>query len=109
MEIKHMLKGSLTTLFLFLTGCGNAMNKNATEFEWHATDSAPEGYPMEIRQGDFHYHDKSGSLYIPTGATLRSGWGKMVSSHVTGPRKKTFARQCRCLFLFLYGKSVLPR
>jgi hypothetical protein len=114
MKIKHMLKGGLTTLCIFLTGCGNAMNKNATEFEWHATDSAPEGYPMEIRQGSFHYHDRSGGLYIPTGATLRSGWGQDVSTHVVGPRLKPLPDSFDIYFFsytenqFYRGKFDLP-
>ncbi|MES2824575.1 MAG: DUF2931 family protein [Pseudomonadota bacterium] len=114
MKVTQILKGSLTTLCVFLTGCGNAMNKNATEFEWHATDSAPEGYPMEIRQGDFHYHDKSGGLYIPAGATLRSGWGQDVSRHVTGPRKKPLPDSVSIYFFsytenqFYHGEFDLP-
>jgi predicted DNA-binding WGR domain protein len=90
------------------------MHKNATEFEWHATDSAPEGYPMEIRQGSFYYHDKSGSLYIPTGATLRSGWGQDVSRHVVGPRLKPLPDSFEIYFFsytenqFYRGKFDLP-
>jgi len=64
MNITNILKGSLTGLCAFLAGCGNSMNKNATEFEWHVTECAPEGHPMEIRQGDFYYNDKSGSVLL---------------------------------------------
>lgn len=114
MMVKKFLTTSLTSLFVFFTGCGNGMGKNATEFEWHATDSAPEHYPMEIRQGDFIYHDKSGSLYIPTGATLRSGWGEMVSRHVTGPTKKPLPGALDIYFFsytenqFYHGQFDLP-
>ena len=112
--VKHFLTKSITSLVVLITGCGNGMNKNATEFEWHATDSAPEHYPMEIRQGDFLYHDKSGGLYIPTGATLRSGWGEMVSRHVTGPDKKPLPDALDIYFFsytenqFYHGKFDLP-
>src|SRR5690554_5517718 len=89
MKAKGWLLGGLAGFVSVLCGCGGeVMSKEVTEFEWHATDSAPKHYPMEIRQGSFLYHDKSGGLYIPTGATLRSGWGEMVSDHVTGPDKK---------------------
>jgi hypothetical protein len=108
MTVKRFLTTSITSLFVFLTGCGNAMNKNATEFEWHATDSAPKGYPMEIRQGSFFYHDKSGSLYIPTGATLRSGWGQHVSRHVVGPRKKPLPDSFE-IYFFSYTESQFYR
>ncbi|MES2824576.1 MAG: DUF2931 family protein [Pseudomonadota bacterium] len=90
------------------------MNKNATEFEWHATESAPEHYPMGIRQGDFLYQDKSGGLYIPSGAILRSGWGQDVSRHVTGPRKKPLPDRIDIYFIsyaenqFYHGKFDLP-
>lgn len=88
MKVMNLITTGVASVCAFMAGCGIGTNKNAKEFKWHATDSAPKHYPMEIRQGDFIYHDKSGSLYIPTGATLRSGWGEMVSDHVTGPAKK---------------------
>lgn len=114
MTVKKFLTTSVTSLCMFFSGCGNGMSKNATEFEWHATESGPEHYPMEIRQGDFIYHDKSGSLYIPTGATLRSGWGEMVSRHVTGPQKKPLPDALDIYFFsyaenqFYHGKFDLP-
>lgn len=114
MMLKNILTTGITSLCAFFTGCGNGMNMNATEFDWHATDSAPKHYPMEIRQGSFLYHDKSGGLYIPTGATLRSGWGEMVSDHVTGPDKKPLPDALDIYFYsytenqFYHGKFDLP-
>jgi len=114
MKVKNLITTAVASVCAFMTGCGIGTNKNATEFDWHATDSAPKHYPMEIRQGTFLYHDKSGGLYIPTGATLRSGWGEMVSRHVTGPDKKPLPDVMKIYFFsytenqFYYGKFDLP-
>lgn len=89
MKVKNLIARSITSAFVFLTGCGGTMNE--TEFDWHATESGPEHYPMEIRQGTFFYKGMDHGLYIPDGATLHGGWGEMRSTHVTGP-KKTIAR-----------------
>jgi hypothetical protein len=66
----------LAVIILQLTGCVNAMTINNTKFEWGATESAPEHYPMEIIQGTFIYKgEKDRGLYIPNGGTLSAGWG----------------------------------
>ncbi|MFK5948897.1 MAG: DUF2931 family protein [Methylococcales bacterium] len=57
------------------------MSTNDTKFEWIATESAPEHYPMEIIQGTFYYHGEDNGLYIPSGGTLSSGWGQGISNH----------------------------
>lgn len=54
---------------------------NETKFDWLATESAPQHYPMEIIQGAFYYHGADRSLYIPYGGTLSSGWGHGISNH----------------------------
>ena len=90
------------------------MNKNATEFDWHATDSGPEHYPMEIRDGTFYYKGQDDGLYIPAGPTLRSGWGEMRSTHVTGPKKKPLPDRFEVTFIsytenqVYHGRFDLP-
>ncbi len=79
------------------------MNK-ATEFDWYATESAPKYYPMEIRQGTFYYKGKDHGLYIPSGGTLRAGWGEMNSLHVTGPDKKPLPDRVEVIF-FSYAEK----
>jgi len=114
MKLKGWHLMGLASILSILHGCGGATNKNTTEFEWHATQCAPEHYPMEIRLGTFLYHDKSGGLYIPSGATLFSGWGEMVSRHVTGPDKKPLPDRVDVYFFsytekqFYHGKFDLP-
>ena len=114
MKVENFISTAVASLCAFLAGCGVGTNKNVAEFDWHATDSAPKHYPMEIRRGDFIYHDKSGSLYIPTGATLRSGWGEMVSRHVTGSDKKPLPGALEIYFFsyaenqFYHGEFDLP-
>ncbi len=58
MTIKNILKSALASLFILINSCGAAMNRNSNEFTWHATESAPDHYPMEIRQGTFYYKDQ---------------------------------------------------
>lgn len=60
------------------------MSKNPTTFDWLATESAPNHYPMEIIQGDLFYHAQGGSRYIPSGGTLYAGWGSSISTHIGG-------------------------
>ncbi|UUA75098.1 DUF2931 family protein [Cellvibrio sp. QJXJ] len=84
MKFKTLLSSGLTGLFIFLTGCGSAMSKNPTTFDWLATESAPSHYPMKIIQGDLFYHGQGGSRYIPSGGTLRAGWGSSISTHIGG-------------------------
>lgn len=66
------------------------MSAEQTRFDWKASESAPEHYPMQIISGDLRYHgDANGAgLYVPEGVTLYNGWGLMRSSHVTGEALK---------------------
>jgi len=85
-----------------------------TKFEWQATESAPKNYPMEITSGSLVYHDGSGSLYVPNGATLHNGWGKGRSSHVVGEDFKPLPNRLRIRFFsytedqFYEGDFALP-
>ncbi len=109
---RGFLSACLTGVSIFLTSCGDAMNK--TEFDWYATESAPEHYPMEIRRGTFYYKEQDHGLYIPSGGTLNAGWGQMISSHVTGSDKKPLPDRLEVTFfsytekLFYHGKFDLP-
>lgn len=66
------------------------MSAEQTRFDWEASESAPEHYPMQIISGDLRYHGVSNGagLYVPSGNLLYHGWGLMNSSHVTGPALK---------------------
>lgn len=64
------------------------MARNATEFDWYATESSPRLYPMEIIEGTFYYKGQNTGRYIPSGGTLFYGWGKSVSMHVGEPNKR---------------------
>jgi len=106
----HLLGG-----LLLLIGCSNVMSNNITEFEWDATESAPEQYPMEIIKGDFIFKDEaSNGLYIPSGGTLIEGWGNPVSSHITGAKFKPLPDRLKITFFsytekqFYQGEFKLP-
>ncbi len=89
MMFKQVYRLAITAVMSVLTGCSHTMSKNNTTFDWLATESAPKHYPMEIITGTFIYKDeKERGLYIPSGGTLRKGWGESISSHVTGPKFK---------------------
>jgi len=79
-----------------------------TKFEWQATESAPKNYPMEITSGSLIYHDGSGSLYVPDGATIHHGWGKGISSHVVGEDFKPLPSRLRISF-FSYTEDQFYR
>lgn len=78
------------SLLLLLTGGGTAMSADQTSFDWKASDSAPEHYPMQIISGTLRYHgDSNGAgLYVPGGGVISHGWGRMNSAHITGPDLK---------------------
>ncbi len=112
----HKLTIIINIIFLLLvTGCNNAMSNNVTKFEWDATESAPEHYPMEIINGTFIYKGESErGLYIPSGGTLVDGWGDSVSSHVTGDKYKPLPDRLSITFFsyaekqFYHGEFKLP-
>lgn len=80
----------LYSFILSLTGCSTnvdtTVSAEQTRFDWEASESAPEHYPMQIISGNFRYYgDANGAgLYAPSGNTLYNGWGLKNSVHVTG-------------------------
>lgn len=66
------------------------MSAEQTRFEWSASDSAPESYPMQIISGTLRFHgDANGSgTNVPSGGILYHGWGLLNSIHVTGEALK---------------------
>lgn len=84
-----------------------------TKFDWQASESAPQNYPMKIISGDFSSVDGS-SLYVPDGKLLHHGWGWGVSSHVVGPKLKSLPNRLDISFFsytenqFYSGSFELP-
>ncbi len=79
----------LASFINLLTGCGGtSMNKSAepaTHFKWYSVATAPKDYPMEVISGTFFYRGRDVGDMIPSGGTLRQGWGKQSSAYVKGP------------------------
>jgi hypothetical protein len=102
---KKIWQHSITTFLLFITGCTNAMSKNAIKFEWEATESAPKHYPMEIIKGIFIFHGETEKgLYIPSGGTLNAGWGYPISSHSSGGKPMPLPDRLKIIF-FSFGEK----
>jgi hypothetical protein len=81
------------------------MAKNDTKFEWLATESAPKHYPMEIIRGTFVYHGEAeAGLYIPSGGTLKKGWGEAISSHLVGEKYKPLPDRLE-IYFFSYAEK----
>ena len=99
---------------LLLTGNSLAMSKNNTKFEWIATESAPQHYPMEIIKGTFYYHGKDNGLYIPSGGTLSYGWGHGISNHHLHDGRERLPARLKIIFFsyaekqFYHGEFDLP-
>ena len=114
MKAKTLIKSGLTSLCIFFTSQGIAMSKVPTKFDWLATESAPSHYPMEIIQGEFFYHGQGGSRYIPSGGTLRAGWGNFISTHVGGDELYPLPDKVKIIFFsytenqFYQGEFNLP-
>ena len=78
------------------------MSKNATKFEWFATESAPQHYPMKILEGTFFYHNGGDTgLNIPSGGTYEGEWGKFISTHVGGEDLKELPDRISIVFYSL--------
>ena len=111
---KSQLKAGFLTFLFLLIDHANAMNKNATKFEWLATESAPKHYPMEIIKGTFIYRGQEDGLYIPTGGTLVYGWGEPISNHLVGEDLKPLPDRLKIVFFsyaekqFYKGEFDLP-
>ncbi len=60
------------------------MNKKNTHFPWYAVATAPRDYPMEVTSGTFFYKGQEAGIPIPSGGTLRQGWGESSSVYVGG-------------------------
>ena len=90
------------------------MSKNDTQFEWLATESAPQHYPMKVIQGTFIYRGENHGLYVPSGGTLRGGWGEAVSNHHDGEKFKPLPDRLKIIFFsnaenqFYSGEFDLP-
>jgi hypothetical protein len=109
-----LINVALGGLCAFVAGCGASMKQNSTEFEWRATESGPEHYPMEIIRGEFIYRGQESGLYIPSGATLYAGWGLGESMHLVGPERKPLPDRVDVTFFsytekqFYRGRFELP-
>jgi hypothetical protein len=105
------IKLTITFLpILSLSACGA---KTMTEFDWLASEGAPENFPMEILNGTFHFKS-GGGVYVPSGALLYKMWGKYRSTHVSGPALKPAPSKLSITFFsytenkFYQGEFDLP-
>ena len=84
------------------------------KYDWQATESGPKGYPMQVISGTLFYRGEDHGLYVPDRATIYHGWGKGVSSHVTGADLKPLPDRLEITFFsytenqFYKGKFDLP-
>ena len=105
MNLKTVKKRlALAGAFVFgslLSACGITPT---TKFDFLATDSAPEGFPMKIIRGSFIAPDGY-SLSMPSSRRLHHGWGRMVSSEVGGPDLKSLPNRMEIEF-FSYTENV---
>jgi hypothetical protein len=66
-------------------------------YDWNASNSAPDGCPMEIVAGSAFIFSGGGSVYIPP-TTLHKGWGTPVSEHIVGEPTKPLPDQMQLTF-----------
>ncbi len=85
MKINGWYVMGLVSLIGFFAGCGEAEKKRQiTHFKWYAVATAPVDYPMEVTSGTFFYKEQDIGIPIPSGGTLRQGWGESSSVYVGG-------------------------
>jgi hypothetical protein len=96
---------------LILVGCGT-MEKN--KFDWLASESGPQNYPMEVIDGEFYYYNDERGTSVPAGKVIADGWGTSVSTHVVGPDLKPLPNKLVITFFsytedkFYHGEFNLP-
>ncbi len=85
------------------------------KYDWGASESAPEEYPMEIVTGTLVYKGQNSGLYVPNRVTLFNKlWGRGRSTHVTGPEFKPLPGRLEIKFFsyaenqFYVGNFELP-
>ncbi len=103
------------SLLQSLAGCAEFGSNTDTKFDWLATESAPQHYPMEIIQGTFIYHgENEQGLYVPSGGTISSGWGHGISNHIVGEKLKPLPDRLKIIYFsyaekqFYKGEFDLP-
>ncbi|MFK5948893.1 MAG: DUF2931 family protein, partial [Methylococcales bacterium] len=106
-------KSGIASLLLILTGNSQAMSNN-TKFDWRATESAPQHYPMEVIQGKFYFHGSNKGVSIPSGGTLSAGWGQGISNHHLGAGPQDLPDRLKIIYFsyaekeFYMGDFELP-
>lgn len=100
--LKRYLSLASTLVFgPLLSACGVTP---VTKFDWLATESAPNSFPMKIISGDFIAPDGS-SRYIPNNKEIHHGWGKSISTHVGGPDLKSLPNRMEIKFFSFTEKK----
>lgn len=88
MKFNGWLLMVLMSIFSCLFGCGGESAEKETKernhFKWYSVATAPRDYPMEVISGTFFYKGQDVGDIIPSGGTLRQGWGKQSSAYVKG-------------------------
>lgn len=81
---------ALSICLTLLTTSGTAMSAEQKTFNWSASEGAPKHYPMQIINGDLHFHGShaGAGTYVPSGGVLYNGWGLLNSIHVSGEALK---------------------
>lgn len=88
-----------------------ALGIRATQFEWSASSSAPDGFPMKIIAANLNY--RGGGQYVGASAQTDNGWGKPDSG--SGGGKQPVPEILDILFFsytenqFYRGTFDLPR
>jgi hypothetical protein len=110
MDIMKKLISLILPTFI-LSACGA---KTMTEFDWLASESAPQNYPMEIVSGTFHFRE-GGEIYVPSAVLLYElDWGQYRSTHVSGEALKPVPNKLSITFFsytenkFYQGEFDLP-
>ena len=103
--------GAIFLPILSLAACGE---KTMTGFDWLASESASENFPMEIIKGTFHFKE-GGGQYVPSGVLLYElPWGQHRSVHVSGAALKPVPNKLSITFFsytenkFYQGEFDLP-
>ncbi|MEM1149135.1 MAG: DUF2931 family protein [Pseudomonadota bacterium] len=58
-----------------------------TKFDWVATNSAPEAYPIHLISAELSLADGEGT-YIPDRRVVDHGWGRPGATHIVGDEEK---------------------
>lgn len=84
--MSRFIKILVSMCCLISSGVAVVLCSNKKKYEWTASVTAPDMYPIQVHRSIFIYDD--GYTYLDSGDYLKSGWGKSGRKNYTDTKSK---------------------